>query len=299
MGKDTAAANSFVVSEPPALREDNDGPTWTIVMTGNSITGTWKSAGGKKTYPINLKEDAASRKLTVYNHSKTIPYREGSEKPYANSTTILLLPDESTDKDTRSFLQKELLKTTDCRTTDISALNACLDEQDKKYAAEYRSMVEDMGDGTLDRESNNHYSMNYMRVVFDGSGLLVLQVTSEGYTGGAHGMYGSGFLNIDIRNQRVIELEDVMIVDTLRLSTVLDREARKYFGIEPSKKISDRLFVETVKPNGNFFLTNTGITFNYTPYEIASYADGEIRLFIPYKAITDILKSSFRERMHL
>ncbi|HPS84855.1 MAG TPA: RsiV family protein, partial [Bacteroidales bacterium] len=48
-------------------------------------------------------------------------------------------------------------------------------------------------------------------------------------------------------------------------------------------------FVEVVTATPNFMLSETGITFHYNIYEIASYADGSIDITVPYDAIRAII----------
>lgn len=66
-----------------------------------------------------------------------------------------------------------------------------------------------------------------------------------------------------------------------------------------SEGIKSRYFADRIMPNGNFILTHKGITFNYTPYEIASYAEGEVLLFVPYSSIKELLTPAFKQRMNM
>jgi hypothetical protein len=290
----TAQGNSLAATEHFDNVTPNNGPEWDVRLKGDSLTGTWKSNDGKKSYPILLKTDKSDELFTVYKHDKAIPYRDSIKKPGAYTSTFLLIPGQNDP-----FLLRTLIKTTDCNAQEMAGLEQCLRQQDEQYAKDYREMLSGMGNDELQSESNNHYSNSYMNVVYNNDDILVVSTLYEGYTGGAHGMYGTSFVNMDLRNQKVFTLEDILVIDTLRLSTMLDNEARRYFGMAPGEKISNRLFTDKVSYTRNFYITAKGITFSYGTYEIASYADGEIRLFLPYKSITDILKSDFRARMKL
>lgn len=94
-------------------------------------------------------------------------------------------------------------------------------------------------------------------------------------------------------------MEDVMTVDSNKLNLLLDAEARRYFAIAATESFEDRLLTDKVMPNGNICITPTGINFVYNPYEIASYADGIITLFLPYSQMKDLLKPEFKQRMGL
>jgi hypothetical protein len=46
---------------------------------------------------------------------------------------------------------------------------------------------------------------------------------------------------------------------------------------------------EKFRLNGNYYFSVSGINFVYNPYEIASYAQGQIEFYIPYKALKPII----------
>ena len=121
------------------------------------------------------------------------------------------------------------------------------------------------------------------------------------YSGGAHGMYGNSYVNLDLVNNRRISLSD--IIDTVAAkSTVekmLEQQFRKNFPFEEGEKLKDVLMVEKIPITENFMLTGKGIGFNYDPYEIAAYAYGQIFLIIPYKDLRSYLKPDFKKLMGL
>lgn len=90
----------------------------------------------------------------------------------------------------------------------------------------------------------------------------------------AHGMYGTNFVNYDIEEGKVFGLSDIFTAEGLaKLPSILKQTAvsmRDYIG--PTELTS--------LPAGNNFCVNSDndIIFVYQPYEIASYAQGEIRV---------------------
>lgn len=117
--------------------------------------------------------------------------------------------------------------------------------------------------------------------------------------GGAHGMYGTAYTCIDLTHNRQLTIANVL--DTLAcrssLQTILEKKFRAAFKVKKEEKLSDYLLTDLISFNNNFSLTSKGIAFNYVPYEIGSYAMGEIRLFIPYKELTGCLQPEFRQWM--
>jgi hypothetical protein len=135
-------------------------------------------------------------------------------------------------------------------------------------------------------------------VLMNSAGWLILENKIFDYTGGAHGNHGSFFLNLDVKAQRTWKLTDV-VADTAALAPFLAGAAISRFGLSPEEPLSNRLLVDAVPVTDNFYLTATGLGFVYNPYEIASYADGEVHLFVPYKRLGLLLTEAFKQRMGL
>jgi len=52
-----------------------------------------------------------------------------------------------------------------------------------------------------------------------------------------------------------------------------------------------------LKPNKNFYFNDKGLAFMYNPYEVASYAQGQIVVFIPFNELKSYLVPAFAERI--
>lgn len=144
-------------------------------------------------------------------------------------------------------------------------------------------------------------SSEAINVEFADNRLICLAQNWSNYTGGAHGLYGTNYENIDLQNNRRLKLSD--IIDTIAakktLEKLLEKEFLKKFPLEKDEKISDVLLAEKITATENFALNGKGIAFNYDPYEIAAYVYGQINLFIPYKQIQPFLNPRFKKLMGL
>jgi hypothetical protein len=162
-------------------------------------------------------------------------------------------------------------------------------------------MLEEKNDFLYGKKSNEdieEYALS-RRVQVEYRSEKLLTLSSFGYFdgGGAHGNYGTGYVNIDLAHNRKLEISDVL--DTLAcremLSSLLEKKFRAAHGVKKEESLTEYLFDDHIKPNGNFSLTSKGIRFNYNPYEIAAYAFGEISIYIPYKELTSCLKPEFKQ----
>lgn len=101
----------------------------------------------------------------------------------------------------------------------------------------------------------------------------------------AHGIYSIWYVNYDIKAGRIISLDDILKPEGIAmLPKMIKKQARAmstYLG--PTQ--ADRLPVDN-----NFYINaRNELVFAYQPYEIASFAQGEIRIPIPAYRITEYL----------
>jgi Protein of unknown function (DUF3298)/Deacetylase PdaC len=164
------------------------------------------------------------------------------------------------------------------------------------YTAERDSFFDtykrDVNEYGVDGESGfmvmNYEEESSMEVLFNSPTLLSLAYTHFSYMGGAHGNYGSRCASYDLKKQKKITLEDLFKPGYEKfLGDELTKVAEKQFNTD---NLESTLFVKKVEPNDNFFITPKGICFNYVPYEIAAYALGEIKLFVPFENLKAISK---------
>ena len=58
----------------------------------------------------------------------------------------------------------------------------------------------------------------------------------------------------------------------------------------PDQESYDALFVKDIEPNGNFKLSEEGITYIYGQYEIGPYYLGIIKVTIPWDELGDLVR---------
>lgn len=296
---DTTVEDGYIVSEPPADRQDDRQPIWKIIVKGGTITGKWISAGGKQTYDIDLKEEypAGSYRLAIWSKEDSVRYRDDKPEPVATIYYKLLRAGSGMKNEDAQMLEKLIMHELGADSMNAITVEDCVNKQIENYAKWYKGILDGEPDSMLGESWNNYYSGVAMDVIINDNDWLVMELSGSEYTGGAHGNYGVSYMNVDMQQKRVWKIEDVMTVDSNKLNLLLEQEARRYFAMTAAEKIEERLLTDKVLPNGNICITPTGINFVYNPYEIASYADGIIRLFIPFGQIKGLLKPEFMKRM--
>jgi len=127
---------------------------------------------------------------------------------------------------------------------------------------------------------------------------LTFEVFDYSYTGGAHPNYYTKYFNYI--NKKELKFKE-LFSDTIALKKKLIELLRKQFNIKGNQTLEEYgFFVEknNLPLNDNFYFENDAMFVVYNPYEIASYADGEITLKVPLSDISNIIKPEYKLLIH-
>ncbi|GAB3637017.1 hypothetical protein GCM10027422_26070 [Hymenobacter arcticus] len=128
-------------------------------------------------------------------------------------------------------------------------------------------------------------------VLYQQGNLLSLGFFSYYYSGGAHGQNGTLAASYDLRTGRRLRYDDIFKpTAAAQLPALLGQAVRPLMGLAPGAPLDKELFVSEMPVTHNVFLTAGGVAFIYEPYEIASYAQGEVRVFLPLSAVRALLR---------
>ncbi len=120
--------------------------------------------------------------------------------------------------------------------------------------------------------------------------LLTYQVFSESYTGGAHGMYYSIPYVIDLNSGEIVTENDLFLPGYVAPVTGLIKERLES---EQGSDTFETMFQEGMVPNGKCGVSLEGVTWFYQPYEIASYAEGIIKVTVSWADLKPYLNSEY------
>ena len=264
-----------------------------------SFSGTWADTTKKLQQNFTLQEvtDTSIVAFDVFpfqDSMKLLP--NVAKSPKAEFAMDALIPAKNTEGPLFEFLRRQIIMDLkgDSVAGDYPKLQLSDVQQTARdsFFARYKS---DMSENTIDT-TDEPFMMSYtiatsVDVVSNVNGLLTLAFKEYSYTGGAHGNYGTRLRTYDIKNKKVVTLNDLFKPNYKSvLNAAIVRSARRHFNVPPKESLKDRLFGTGVEANDNFMVNRKGILFNYVPYEIASYAEGQIQLFVPFDELKAILK---------
>ncbi len=289
-------------SGPLDVRDAGGAPRWSLRLDGPRGTGRWIGVDGTSSYAIELREDYGPDALRL----RAIAYEDSAAllpdraKPMAHAAYRTVAP--AGGGALSPFIEEEIKARLEIKAS--GSLEEGLRGLARTYFADYRSSLDSEARAAISEDLDSYW-MAYeesraVSVLLNDRGWLVLESNIYTYTGGAHGYGASGFLNIDTRGKRTWGLADV-VADTAALRPFITAAARSRIGMEEGVTLRDHYFVacEEIPPTANFYVTPTGLCFVYNPYEIASYAEGQVHLFLPYNRVQMLLTDAFKARMGL
>lgn len=126
-----------------------------------------------------------------------------------------------------------------------------------------------------------------MKLFSNKNNILTVSYQSDGFSGGAHGYNNIIYKNVDLINNKVIQLTDLFTdVNNIDWNTLLAKHIT-------NKEQKEMLLVDKVPVNHNFYFDDKNITFVYNQYEIAAYAAGQIYISVPFSELKPYLKPDF------
>lgn len=246
----------------------------------SSFTGTWTYKG--KTQPFKLSISRNTNGLSfdyvTTKGSKKLPISQQFGRSEITYDAAAVCPTASSTHPAAQLIRAKIFDAYNYSSTSSTIGEAMLSE--KKEVLNQGGEIEKYGATT-----NVH-------IEYWSKQILSFSTYNWEDNGGAHGNYTIKYTNIDLTTNEEV---GAVFNECEQLPAVLDKKLREYFNVDKDRKISDFLLVDTLPINGNCLITTKGITYSYDPYEIAAYAVGQVKLYIPFKEIEGCLTEEFKK----
>lgn len=124
--------------------------------------------------------------------------------------------------------------------------------------------------------------------------LLVIELSSYLFTGGAHGIPGRGFINYSRSRKQALTLPDIILPGREDAFWNLARSARRAWltreGLDQDRDFQASWPFVTTE---NIALLRDGVQLKYDVYAMAPYSMGHPVLNIPYEHLQEVLRPDF------
>ena len=276
-------------------------PKLLLKWTGNGFTGTWQNGEKTKSYPILLNEKYpdGSYEFSTGIYEDSLKANTNQVNSPVAQISFEYLKANSTDE-TGNWLNTQLKK--------IQNVKPSVDREigfktiASAYFNDYKSQIaEQQKNGRNDgfQAWMNYTNNSQQSILYNNNGYIVIDFLADAYTGGAHGNYSSTLYNLDVLNKKQLVLSDLVKIDSGTLQNLLEQNFKKQYNIKVGESVGTVLFDNYLKPNNNFYFNGNGLAFMYNPYEVASYAQGQIVVYIPFIELKPYLVPGFAVRMGL
>ena len=166
----------------------------------------------------------------------------------------------------------------------------------KKKTEYYEEQKESLKDYTPEF-AQNWFNNSGMKVFSKDNDFMTVQYTGDGYTGGAHGYYYENYKVFDIKNNKSVQLSDVVsnTDSSLWQKILMDNFLKN----DSEKGQAEMILVKDIPLNDNFYFDKEFLYFLYNQYEITAYAAGTVLIKIPLSDIKPLLTEEFIQRQGL
>lgn len=129
-------------------------------------------------------------------------------------------------------------------------------------------------------------------IMYEDDKYITLAHYSFNYSGGAHGNFATTLSSFYKKSGKRLKLADIITpAGITNFPRILEQVARLQYSVKNIKPLDQNGFlVNKIPAIENFYITESGIGFLYAPYEIKSFADGEVNIMIPFVAIKPYLQ---------
>lgn len=164
----------------------------------------------------------------------------------------------------------------------------------KEYKQSNSSILEQMDSTTLYSFNNEHILEGFS--LLNDKNIYSYGISRYVFMGGAHGLSTLTYLNFDLETGKKITEDDLFTAGFVeRLTQILksriveqsveDKDTEPILDLENTD-----YWVDAIKPNGNFYITDESINYVFNPYEIAPYYMGQTEVVIPFIRLSGLLK---------
>ncbi len=165
-------------------------------------------------------------------------------------------------------------------------------EQVQPYVTEFLALDQELR--TLGSNSKINLMVSPKILNADGP-LATVVLNTSSYLGGAHGSASQTYYNFDLKHQKQVSLDDILLPQQKANLEKLAYQAFKIWVTDAklADNMADYEKVWKFSLSNNFYLGQNGLILQYAEYEIGPYVAGLPRLEIPYAQLQSILKNQY------
>lgn len=220
-----------------------------------------------------------------------------STKPSCSLKINYIFPVKYTDEKILANMQKELnfAMMEDEKYEDLKpdeAVNKYIEDYIENYKNDAQEQFPDWQESHDTEDYFSYYKTLNTKILFDMGGITSYQISSMDYKGGANSSTAYRNVVLDLQTGNTVKEQDVFRPEYKQILN--EMLIRKIVSQNKAQKPEDLLEfgywgIEDLTSNDNFSVDSAGLTYIFNPGEYSAPSLGEIRVFLPYNEIQDIL----------
>lgn len=240
---------------------------------GAALEGTWKSADGAKSLPFSL------RRVALGGSDANTVVLAGRSSDRSASYPVLLPADADWPKAVNMAVQNKIRETRD----------AFADEYLSDWLSSY---LPEAASGDADGPSWEYASDISVSLVDLTGNLASFVFQNYAFTGGAHPMTYYETLNLLRTDTGVkpIAFEDIFKDAAGAAKVISTRLVEDLKRQQASSVVSSSITEFKREDLNNFVVCRGGLVFHFSPYAVASYAEGAFQVRVPWDVVKDYLQ---------
>ncbi|MDR1584849.1 MAG: DUF3298 and DUF4163 domain-containing protein [Prevotellaceae bacterium] len=176
--------------------------------------------------------------------------------------------------------------------SDADIVSAFTSDLKQDYRANNEPLLSELEDEEHSYSLNNEHFIEGFPLLND-KNIFSYGVNHYAYMGGAHGIDMRSYYSFDLKTLKPVTEQNLFadgceaeLIELLKTRII---EESEFIHSMEDLKNSD-YYVDSIKPNGNFYISDEAITYVFNPYEIAPYYMGHTEISLPYSRIAHLLK---------
>ncbi len=156
----------------------------------------------------------------------------------------------------------------------------------QEYSHQFKEQEDYLSKDTMDIDASFNWQIILQNdIIYQGHGFISFLNEIFAYQGGAHGNTTRSYYTFDLENNQLLSASNFFLPNKCEDLIALQKNALEKAG----QDLKD-LWLDGLKCNDNFYLVETGIVFHYDQYEIASYAEGPMDIFLSSEEIKEFVQ---------
>lgn len=252
-----------------------------------------------------LNKNTQSFQIDSIRVNQTEHLFQDTAKPACNLVINFAYLKEATDSQAQDSLNNRFLTACFGEQAAGKTPQQAIENYTRQYISDYRKDLEPMyqkeekESETSDMPIGAWYSYyrnieSHVQSLSDD--LLVYRFRFDEYTGGAHGVYMTTYLNIDLRTLKQLTLDD-LFTDNYQepLTELLWNQLMEDNNVGSRQELEELGYGTSgeLTPTENFHISKEGVTFCYNIYEIAPYVMGATEILLNWDLLKDIRNTQF------